>query len=44
MSKIRLLLVDDHDCVAKLRMLFQAEPDMEIVEVSAAKRCGPCAI
>ena len=32
MSKIRLLLVDDHQIVrAGLRMLFQAEKDMEIV-------------
>ncbi|UCC85912.1 MAG: response regulator transcription factor [Anaerolineales bacterium] len=32
MSKIRLLLVDDHQVVrAGLRMLFQAEKDMEIV-------------
>jgi two-component system response regulator NreC len=32
MSKIRLLLVDDHQVVrAGLRMLFQAEEDMEIV-------------
>jgi two-component system response regulator NreC len=32
MSKIRLLLVDDHRIVrAGLRMLFQAEKDMEIV-------------
>jgi len=32
MSKIRLLLVDDHDIVrAGLRMLFMAEKDMEIV-------------
>jgi two-component system response regulator NreC len=37
MSKIRLLLVDDHQIVrAGLRMLFQAEADMEIVgEVSS---------
>jgi len=37
MSKIRLLLVDDHQIVrAGLRMLFQAEEDMEIVgEVSS---------
>lgn len=37
MSKIRLLLVDDHQIVrAGLRMLFQAEPDMEIAgEVSS---------
>jgi two-component system response regulator NreC len=32
MTKIRLLLVEDHRVVrAGLRMLFQAEPDMEIV-------------
>jgi DNA-binding NarL/FixJ family response regulator len=32
MDKIRLLLVDDHKIVlAGLRMLFQAEADMEIV-------------
>ncbi len=32
MAKIRLLLVDDHEIVrAGLRMLFQAEADMEIV-------------
>jgi two-component system response regulator NreC len=32
MSQIRLLLVDDHEIVrAGLRMLFQAEKDMEIV-------------
>jgi two-component system response regulator NreC len=32
MSKIRLLLVDDHQIVrAGLRMLFQAEKDMEII-------------
>jgi two-component system response regulator NreC len=39
MSKIRLLLVDDHEIVrAGLRMLFQAEPDMEIVgEVSSGE-------
>lgn len=31
-QKIKLLLVDDHEIVrAGLRMLFQAEPDMEIV-------------
>ena len=37
MSKIKLLLVDDHEIVrAGLRMLFQAEQDMEIVgEVSS---------
>ncbi len=36
MSKIRLLMVDDHEIVrAGLRMLLQAQPDMEIVgEVS----------
>jgi two-component system response regulator NreC len=39
MSKIRLLLVDDHQIVrAGLRMLFMAEPDMEIVgEVDSAE-------
>ncbi len=32
MSKIRLLMVDDHEIVrAGLRMLLQAQPDMEIV-------------
>ncbi len=32
MSKIKLLLVDDHDIVrAGLRMMFMAEPDFEIV-------------
>ncbi len=32
MSKIRLLMVDDHELVrAGLRMLLQAQPDMEIV-------------
>ena len=37
MSKLRLLLVDDHEIVrAGLRMLFMAEPDMEVVgEVSS---------
>ena len=39
MSKIRLLLVDDHEIVrAGLRMLFLAEDDMEIVdEVGSAE-------
>lgn len=39
MSKIRLLLVDDHQIVrAGLRMLFMAEKDMEIVgEVDSAE-------
>jgi len=39
MSKIRLLLVDDHQVVrAGLRMLFQAEEDMEIAgEVDSGK-------
>ncbi|RME69839.1 MAG: DNA-binding response regulator [Chloroflexi bacterium] len=39
MSKIRLLLVDDHQIVrAGLRMMFAAEPDMEIVgEVSSGE-------
>ena len=39
MSRIRLLLVDDHQVVrAGLRMLFQAEKDMEIVgEVGSGK-------
>ena len=39
MSKIRLLLVDDHEIVrAGLRMLFMAEQDMQIVgEVSSAE-------
>lgn len=39
MSKIRLLLVDDHQIVrAGLRMLFMAEQDMEIVgEVSSGE-------
>lgn len=36
MSKIRLLLVDDHDIVRHgLRMMFAAEPDMEIVGEAA---------
>ena len=31
-TKVRLLLVDDHPIVRSgLRMLFQAEPDMEII-------------
>ncbi len=40
MSKIRLLLVDDHQIVrAGLRMLFQAEKDMEIVgEVGSGEK------
>jgi two-component system response regulator NreC len=43
MSKIKLLLVDDHQIVrAGLRMLFQAEPDMEIVgEVSSGEEVLP---
>lgn len=50
MSKIRLLLVDDHDIVrAGLRMMFQAEPDLEIVEevgngdeaIAAVRRLQP---
>ncbi|MCE7979902.1 MAG: DNA-binding response regulator [Caldilinea sp. CFX5] len=41
--KIRLLLVDDHQIVrAGLRMLFQAEPDMEIVgEASSGSEALP---
>ncbi|RLT35565.1 MAG: DNA-binding response regulator [Chloroflexi bacterium] len=42
MSKIRLLLVDDHEIVrAGLRMLFLAEPDMTIVGEAGS---GPAAI
>ena len=43
MSKIRLLLVDDHEIVrAGLRMLFMAEDDMEIVgEVGSAEDALP---
>lgn len=39
MSKIKLLLVDDHEIVrAGLRMLLQAQPDMEIVgEVNSGR-------
>lgn len=37
MSKIKLLLVDDHDIVrAGLRMLFEAEADIEIVGEAAS--------
>lgn len=50
MAKIKLLLVDDHQIVrAGLRMLFMAEPDVEIVgeassgeeALAAVPRCQP---
>jgi len=50
MSKIRLLMVDDHEIVrAGLRMLLQSQPDIEIVAeadngrdaIAKAKECKP---
>ena len=45
MSKIRLLLVDDHEIVrAGLRMLFSAEPTVEIIGEAASGEAAVAAV